>query len=89
MSEGDVIHSSIAIASLRLKEGELVHTFLVSPVALIGADMELSDVKAEAEKWGGFREAGPQARKFQHGIVIQRPEAEGSSLFLETLPVVE
>lgn len=57
-------------AEALLAEGDRVHTFRQSSVALIGADWDRADI-LEALRTRRVQEAGPMAVRMGHGLVLQ------------------
>jgi hypothetical protein len=87
IAEGEVLETDAAIAQLAVRETDgrrVVHTFISVGMALLGADMDVDAIRAEAAEWGGICVAGSGARGMRHGLVIRRPTDKGDSLFLET-----
>lgn len=86
MAQGDTLTLEEALALLNIRQEpdrEVVHTFVDGGLALIGADWDLAELRREARQWP-IKVAGPGATAMGHGVVIQRPDNEGGSVFLET-----
>ena len=66
-----------------LPDGDTVHTFLSSSVALIGADWSRADILALLREAGHEIEVtGPAAQSMGHGLAAYR--ADGTPVFIET-----
>ena len=68
-----------------LPDGEQIHTFLNSPMALIGADWERSEIIDKIRK-SDYREVtGDGARGLKHGLCLYNKDAKIIDLlFVET-----
>lgn len=68
-----------------LPEGEQIHTFLNSPMALIGADWDRTEVIDKIRR-SDYREvSGSGARKLKHGLAVyNKGETALDVVFIET-----
>lgn len=68
-----------------LPEGEQVHTFVSSPMALVGADWDRDEVIDKIRR-SDYREiTGSTARGLNHGLAVYNQDAtEMDVLFVET-----
>lgn len=68
----------------RIGDGEYVHTFMSSPIALLGADHERAGL-IDKMREKGVEDAGAQASAMGHTLVIV-DYADGAPLFIEAKP---
>jgi len=64
-----------------LPDGDTIHTFLDSPVALVGADWDRGEVLALLERTDRREVTGPAAQSMGHGLAAFRG---GRPVFIET-----
>jgi len=67
-----------------LPDGDRVHTFLDSGIALLGIDWDRDQVLALLRTTGRREVTGPAAQSMHHGLAAYRPD--GVPVFIETRP---
>ena len=72
---------TIEQALAALPDGDRVHTFRDSRVALVGADWDRADIEQALREAKVIGITGPMAQTMRHGMQIDR---DGSPLFIET-----
>jgi hypothetical protein len=63
-----------------------VHTFVDTPLALLGAHWPLTKVRAAFERWG-VEESGEAASAMGHGLVVVERDRQRSVFFATKPPV--
>ena len=81
-SEDQVVLLSYEEAVALLPDGDQVHTFLDSAVALLGADWEREAVLDLVRTTDRREVTGSQAQAMHHGLAAFRPD--GIPVFIET-----
>jgi hypothetical protein len=76
---------SLEEALARIGDGEHIHTFRSSAIALIGADWERERLIEEIKK-RGVEDSGPSATAMRHTLVMFD---EAGPLFIEAAPAPE
>jgi hypothetical protein len=67
-----------------LPDGDRVHTFLDSGIALVGADWDRADILSLLERTERREVTGPAAQGFGHGLAAFRED--GTPVFIKTRP---
>jgi hypothetical protein len=81
VSADEIILLSYDEAVALLPEGETIHTFLDSGLALIGADWDREDVLKLLRETDRREVTGPAAQAMSHGMAAYRPTGP---VFIET-----
>jgi hypothetical protein len=80
-ADEEIVLLSYDEAVALLPEGERIHTFLDSGIALIGADWDRGDVLALLRETNRREVTGPAAQSMGHGLAADR---DGSPVFIAT-----
>jgi hypothetical protein len=82
--DDEIILLSYEEAVALLPDGDRIHTFLDSGIALIGADWDRADILSLLERTERREVTGPAAQSYGHGLAATRED--GTPVFIKTRP---